>query len=103
MHWHNVAPRYQLPPVYDDDLSEKVSDRQSKAMLLRKNLLFRHPDAEVIPLNTATVPQRDMPWVEMSTSEIYKATCYVSSTTLGEDELNSCTLFSNLRSGHSYS
>lgn len=88
--WHYAAPGYQLPPLYDYDLGEKVSDPLSKAKILHKKLPCRHIDTEDIPLNTATIPRHDILLVDISTSEAYKATCQVTSTTADQDELTSC-------------
>lgn len=53
---------------------------------------YHHLETLDIPLDTPTVPPRNIPWETISNPEAYTATCQAKSTTPGEDELTTHTL-----------
>lgn len=90
--WHNATQRYQSPPLHNDDDSIDIQDPHAKAQILYRKLLCRHLDVLDIPPDTPTVSQRDIPWEQISITEAYRATCQVTSSCPGKDELTAMVL-----------
>ncbi|KAI1002253.1 hypothetical protein K3495_g5949 [Podosphaera aphanis] len=91
--WQNAAPRHQSPPLRsDNDTSEVVNDPLSKALLFYRSLLCRHLETSELPIDTPTVPPRNIPWEVITNPKVYTATCQAKFTTPGEDELTTHTL-----------
>lgn len=87
--WHKGAPRYQLPPLYCESNGETINDPHLKALLLHKTLLCRNLEVNDISSDTPTVPLREIPWRPISKNEAFKATCQITSSAPGEDEVTS--------------
>ncbi|POS81998.1 hypothetical protein EPUL_005489, partial [Erysiphe pulchra] len=85
--WHNNLTKYQSPPLRSNDTSDLQYEPRAKALLLHKELLCKHLDTEDIQADTPTVAQRQIPWQKFSREEAYRATCKVSSTSPGDDEI----------------
>lgn len=85
--WHNNVTKYQLPPLRNNDTSDLHHEPRAKALFLHKEILCRHLDTEDIQADTPTVAQQQIPWQKFSREEAYRATCKVSSTSPGDDEI----------------
>ena len=87
MNWHNTPPKYETLPLKGPDGEPKIQNPKEKAALLHRVLLSRHLEATDIPEETPSVASRRIPWQPFSEVESFRATCQVSSTSPGEDEI----------------
>lgn len=85
--WHNCGPKFQTPPLREMDGSNQYYSPELKALLFRNTLLSRHLEVEDICDSSPTVASRLIKWEPISEAEVFSATCQVSSTSPGEDEL----------------
>lgn len=92
VNWHKATMTYQSPPLQDSE-GHAVQEPQAKARLLHSALLSRHLDAEDIPdhLNDPS-PIRTIEWHQITEREAYAATCQVTSTSPGADEITASVL-----------
>ncbi len=84
--WHKHQPRYLSPPLRAPD-GTHATDPAAKSHLLQESLLHRAQMDKDIPYDTPAVPARAVPWAPIQEAEAYAATCQVSSTTPGIDEI----------------
>jgi len=88
--WHRHSPRYLSPPLLSP--TGMATSSVEKQELLRHTLLSRHLDAEDIPLDCPAVPERAMEWAPLNAAEVYSATCQVTTTAPGQDEITARAL-----------
>ena len=88
--WYKREAVYQTPPIQGPEGLATTPAEKSRAFQL--TLLSRHLDADDIPSDTPTVPVRAIQWQDVTDSEVFAATCQVSSTSPGEDEITSAML-----------
>ncbi len=84
--WHKHQPRYLSPPLRAPD-GTHATDPAAKSRLLQESLLHRAQMDKDIPYDTPAVPARAVPWAPIQEAEAYAATCQVSATTPGIDEI----------------
>lgn len=84
--WHKSEPSYQSPPLRRPDGSLAKSPGE-KTEVLHRTLLSRELDIADNPLGCPAVPQRKIAWPRFEVEEVFSATCGVSSTTPGSDEI----------------
>ncbi|POS82089.1 hypothetical protein EPUL_005714, partial [Erysiphe pulchra] len=87
VNWHNTAPYYQTPPLKGHSGIADVQCPPKKVALLHEVLLSRHTEATDIPQDTPTVARRTIPWYSFTEREVFRATCRVTSSSPGEDEI----------------
>lgn len=85
---HKNGPNYKLLVLQNTNGKNLAGSLQEKIKLLRNNLLLRHLETTDIPENVLTVATPSKSWTPIFEAEAYRATCFVSSTIPGDDEIS---------------
>jgi hypothetical protein len=88
--WHRHSSRYLSPPLSGPD--GLITSPEGKQELLHQVLLSRHLDTEDVPYTCPAVPEREIEWAPLSDKEAFSATCQVTTTAPGHDEITAQVL-----------